>query len=247
MFSRIFKKLFIFLIVSSCTFALLFIYSKKEIKKDHSYLMLSQRHLSLSKDKVVLSPIENTPIPTTTPIATPSFGKAPAFVYYKVGKNDSIGHFVPPSLVQVQAGLASRKIEVSPLIINDLTNLIQAAKADNIFLQVVSGYRSYDDQANVFEGYVQDELKNNVGMTRAQAEARANEYSAYAGHSEHQLGTTVDVLSDESNYTFTINQNMKFVKWIEDNATKFNFHISYTKNNGQYQYEPWHVRWLPAS
>ena len=61
-----------------------------------------------------------------------------------------------------------------------LQDMIGSAQRDGITMQVVSGYRSFYEQAAVKEGY-----KVTYG-------SGANQFSADQGYSEHQLGTAVD-------------------------------------------------------
>jgi zinc D-Ala-D-Ala carboxypeptidase len=181
------------------------------------------------------TPLQPTPSPTLAPKPT----QDPSL--YIVNKKVSLGRYQPEDLVNFQ------NIKVSARITTDLTNMIAAAYADGIELRAVSGYRSYEDQIKTFNDWVAEELKTNPSLTREQAEVRANYYSAKPGHSEHQLGTVVDVLSSETNYQFDSNRALKYVQWIEKNAYKYNFKISFVQGNPEYKYEPWHLRWYPKS
>ncbi len=163
--------------------------------------------------------------------------KDPAF--FLVSKSISLGNFVPQDLELFN------DIYVSKRIIPDLSHLLESAKKDGLQLRVVSGYRSYDKQVQVFNSWVNKELKKKPRMTRSQAEEVANTYSARPGHSEHQLGTVVDVLSAENNYQFSLEPHFRYPAWLESNAHCYNFKISYGKNSTEYQYEPWHLRWYP--
>ena len=161
---------------------------------------------------------------------------------WTVDRYISIGNYAPPSsdLVLIDGKYVSKRI------INDLNNLKNDAKLAGINLKVVSGYRSYIDQVQTFNYWVDQEMQNNPNLTKQQATAKANTYSALPGHSEHQLGTTVDILSDETNYQFNSDGSLPYAKWLATNASKYHFTISYPPNNGQYNYEPWHIRWRPS-
>lgn len=160
--------------------------------------------------------------------------------YKVVNKKVSLGKYVPRDLVPFQ------DVQVSKRIVSDLKELLVAAKKDGLTLKVVSGYRSYERQEKLFAQYVEKELKKHKKLTRAEAIKKANRYSAQAGHSEHQLGTTVDILSAENGYVFSANKKLRYVVWLEKNAHRFNFKISFPENGSDYEYEPWHVRWYPS-
>ncbi len=157
----------------------------------------------------------------------------------EVSKKVSLGKYEPSDLVPFDT------VKVSKRIIPDLTKLLNAARKDGLQLKVKSGYRSYVAQRGLFKRYCAKELKNNPSFTETQAAERANTYSARAGHSEHQLGTTVDILSAENGYQFSSDDTLRYVSWLEKNAHLYNFRISYPKSSKEYIYEPWHVRWFP--
>ncbi len=163
----------------------------------------------------------------------------PAFK--RVSKTDSLGKFTPKGIVKF------RGVPVSKRIIPDLEKLIAAAKEDGLTLKVRSGYRSYDHQVKTFKNWTNKERKKNPKLTREEAEKIANAYSARPGHSEHQLGTTVDILSSKSNYQFTSDPKFKYIGWLQKNAQKYNFSISFPKGSKEYVYEPWHIRWRPPT
>ena len=61
------------------------------------------------------------------------------------------------------------------------------------------------------------------------------------------VGTTVDILSAENGYQFSADKKWNYVRWLEKNAHRYNFKISYPEGSTEYQYEPWHIRWYPPS
>lgn len=100
-------------------------------------------------------------------------------------------------------------------------------------LQVVSGYRSFETQIDVKSGY-----KTVYGTG-------ANQFSADQGYSEHQLGTAVDLNNPILGSSLEISyENNPSFKWLQDNAYKYGFVLSYPKGNTYYQYEPWHWRFV---
>ncbi len=158
---------------------------------------------------------------------------------YTVSKTISLGTYIPEDITKFNG------ISVSKRILPDLQRLLKAADKDGLKLKVVSGYRSYIQQQTTFKSWTTKELQRHPSWTQAQAEQEANTYSAKPGHSEHQLGTTVDILSSENNYHFSADPKLKYVAWLEKNSSKYNFKISYPKTQTEYTYEPWHLRWHP--
>jgi hypothetical protein len=152
-------------------------------------------------------------------------------IYAPIGKSYALpSNYVPPLVKTLLHGAGA----VTPETKKALTLLFNDASANGISLIIRSSYRSYETQVATFESYVQNEIKN--GKTRTQAEAAANTYSARPGHSEHQLGTTVDIRDGEGVYTY-----------LAKNAVRFGFVISYPYNCQAltgYVYEPWHIRYV---
>lgn len=166
--------------------------------------------------------------------------------FKKVSKQESLGNYEPNDLVSLPAELCTKPVQVSARIVPDLKKLIAAAAQDGITLKVNSGYRSHKKQVHTFNYWVSQELKKDPSLTKKQAQERANTYSARAGHSEHQLGTVVDILTSENNYQFSSDRKLKYIAWLEQNTPRFHFTISFKDGNKEFVYEPWHIRWFPS-
>ena len=91
------------------------------------------------------------------------------------------GDYAPPDLVSVsQAGSQAGEL-VRSFVIPDLKALLQASDAAGNPVDVLIGYRSFARQQALFREHVKQ---------FGHAEALAK--TARPGHSEHQLGTTID-------------------------------------------------------
>lgn len=105
------------------------------------------------------------------------------------------------------------------------------AANDGISLYVVSGYRSY---------YYQQQLYNNYVYYRGVTET--DRFSARPGHSEHQTGLAFDVNNASSSF-----ENTPEAKWLEEHCVEYGFIIRYPQGKESvtgFKYEPWHVRYL---
>jgi D-alanyl-D-alanine carboxypeptidase len=120
-----------------------------------------------------------------------------------------------------------------------LKKMAKAAKKDGVKLIVLSAYRSFWNQQATFSMWV-----GSAGI------ASAETFSARPGHSQHQLGTTVDLTSESANLGLAENfDQSKEGSWLAKNAYKFGFVISYPKDKQNitgYIYEPWHHRYIGA-
>jgi zinc D-Ala-D-Ala carboxypeptidase len=123
-------------------------------------------------------------------------------------------------------------------VIADLDLMAKAARSAGARLSVQSAFRSYATQKSTFEYWV-----------RVHGYAVAVKESARAGHSEHQLGTTVDFRSygGSAPWNYTDWATTKAGTWLKANAYKFGFIMSYPKGKTSltcYTYEPWHYRYV---
>lgn len=107
-----------------------------------------------------------------------------------------------------------------------------AAWNDGINLYIVSGYRSYWYQDQLYWGYVN---------TRG-GQAEVDRFSARAGYSEHQTGLAMDLNSASRTFVGTPEAN-----WIEQHCADYGFIIRYPDGKEDitgFMYEPWHIRYL---
>lgn len=114
-----------------------------------------------------------------------------------------------------------------------LKKLIDEADDDGLDLKVLSAFRSFGTQAN---------LKTNYTVTYGAG--TANQFSAEQGYSEHQLGTTVDFTNPTIGAPLTGFETTEEYKWLQENAYKYGFVLSYPEGNTYYQFEPWHWRFV---
>ncbi len=150
--------------------------------------------------------------------------------------------YVPSNLVPTNLPGGGQLVSEAALA---LKNLFDRAKTQGIYMKVVSGYRSYSYQQTVFNNWVATERSK--GLSQEEAEVKANTYSAKPGHSEHQLGTAVDVACATCNAFDNSAGNKAVYDFVEANAHQFGFIISYPRNSQNltgYIYEPWHLRYV---
>lgn len=113
-----------------------------------------------------------------------------------------------------------------------LQALLGAAEQAGNKVQIISAYRSFYEQEVLKYGYT---VVYGTG---------ANQFSADQGYSEHQLGTAVDFTTIELKSNFTAFEQSPAFRWLNDNAYKYGFILSYPKGNAFYKFEPWHWRYV---
>ena len=106
------------------------------------------------------------------------------------------------------------------------------AEKDGISINIISGYRSYAIQREVYNNYKRNDP------------AGADTYSARPGHSEHQTGLSADINTASSTAGF---ENTKEYAWLNENAHNYGFILRYPKGKEWitgYIFEPWHWRYI---
>ncbi|WP_433922452.1 M15 family metallopeptidase [Paenibacillus taichungensis] len=118
-----------------------------------------------------------------------------------------------------------------------LEKLFAGAKADDIELRAVSGYRSYQRQVSIYN--------NNV---KTKGKEYTDRVSSVPGHSEHQTGLAIDVSSPSvGNAIEEVFGTSKEGQWLAEHAAEYGFIIRYPQGEEAitgYVYEPWHIRYV---
>lgn len=117
---------------------------------------------------------------------------------------------------------------------DQLVKMFEAAEKEGVKIRVASAYRSGEMQVRIY-----------TRNTRRDPSQRS---SAPPGHSEHQLGTTVDLSDFEGKHSIrTSFETTKESAWMEKNAAKFGYVRTYYPDNVKetgYISEPWHWRYF---
>ena len=151
--------------------------------------------------------------------------------------------YQPPDLVY------SLGRPVRALLVDDFRSMVADAAADAVDLAIISGYRSPAEQAAAFESAVWRRLAREAGrIDRGEAESQASRFVAPPGHSQHQLGTAVDLSTSEIGYAIQPRfAETSAGRWITLRAWEYGFVLPYTQHGESrsgYAFEPWHIRWV---
>jgi zinc D-Ala-D-Ala carboxypeptidase len=127
-------------------------------------------------------------------------------------------------------------LAVRELVLADLAALREAAAANGTPLSIIAAYRSHAQQADLYERRV-DELGSSEAGSRV----------ARPGHSEHQLGTTIDVTTEGETDVDQSWGATPHGQWVATHAHEYGFLLSYPLDGEDrtcYDYEPWHLRYV---
>lgn len=145
----------------------------------------------------------------------------------------------PQGLVSTSKAGLNAGGSVRRFVIADLSAMASAARKAGAGLRVTSAYRSYNAQKNIYQREV-----------RRYGLKTARKSSARPGHSEHQLGTTIDfgsAKSSKDSWLYSDWAKTAAGGWMQNNAWKYGFVMSYPKNRTNktcYYYESWHYRYV---
>lgn len=198
---------------------------------------------ALAAAQVPVTPAPSSSAPSSSappsPLPSPVFDRAAhstaeaSSPWVVVNKQHPItpSDYEPPQVVRVAGEL------VSAAAAPDLEALLARSRDDGVALTLVSGFRTYDYQAQVHRRSV---ARN--------GQAGADRYSARAGFSEHQTGLAVDFSSADGSATLS----PRFAQtdeglWLAAHAGEHGWLLRYTEADQAvtgYNPEPWHFRWV---
>ena len=159
----------------------------------------------------------------------------PSFLYL-VDKNHALPEdFVPADIVNlneypaITTGREGMKLERRAA--EALAEMSEAAERDGVKLVISSSYRSYNYQKALFQRYAEKD-----------GEEAAARYSAKAGTSQHQLGTTVDFGPISDSFA-----ESPAGIWMARNGRNYGWSLSYPaeyEDETGYKWESWHWRFI---
>ena len=134
--------------------------------------------------------------------------------------------------------------------------MAEAARESGIKIEVVSAFRSFERQKQIFEGKYK--RFTGQGLSPEEAITKIIEYSTIPGTSRHHWGTDIDLIDAnpprpeavlEARHFHGEGPFCKFKEWMNEHAEKFGFYEVYTDlpDRRGFKYEPWHFSYAPVS
>ncbi len=121
-----------------------------------------------------------------------------------------------------------------------LQEMFDAAEEDGVFMMVVEGYRTQEDQQEMMNEKVEEYQKK--VLVKFVARYFAEKWVAVPGTSEHQLGIAVDINADSTHST-----GSQVYTWLANHAYEYGFVQRYPEDKTEItgiNYEPWHYRYV---
>ena len=133
----------------------------------------------------------------------------------------------------------------------------KAALLDGIKIKVVSGFRDFERQKQIWNRKFK-KFTNENNLSDLDAIKEIIRFSTIPGTSRHHWGTEIDIIDEDfKNEKKLLISNKyeeggifeKLKKWMDNNSQKFGFYLTYDNNINRkgFEYEPWHYSYLPES
>jgi D-alanyl-D-alanine carboxypeptidase len=140
-------------------------------------------------------------------------------------------------LKQIEPNILGRPQSLAPATAAAWTAMREAAQSAGIEIMIVSGFRSIEDQAELFRRK----------LAAGQAMETILRVNAAPGFSQHHTGRAVDIAAPGCRPLIEEFAATPAFDWLRANAQRFGFRMPYGKQNRfGFTYEPWHWCQLPA-
>lgn len=141
--------------------------------------------------------------------------------------------FVPDGLSKIDEKYAAEDgMRASKIAINAFIEMSKASEKEGYGIVINSAYRSYEDQEEINNTYLE-----------LYGQSYVDRYVAKPGFSEHQTGLCFDIGSRNSR----VFADSKEYEWMLDNAYKYGFILRFPKKYETitgFRAEPWHYRYV---
>lgn len=135
---------------------------------------------------------------------------------------------------------------VDARIAEALRQMVNDAAAAGIKLKATNGYRTVARQQELWDARVQKLMTEN-GMSKADAEVRALDFTSRAGTSDHNTGLGLDIVSEDHPGKDVAFADTAASAWLAEHAAEYGFIQRYpsdkTAETGM-DFEPYHYRYV---
>jgi len=201
-------------------------------------------------------PATPAPAPVDKPADTPSDKPAPGHIALKYLMGD-VDPANDPMFAKIPAKyIAGPRTYGHKDAVAAFVRMAEAAQANGYKLRIVSAFRSFSDQKQIWEDKWTGKTlveRGKLPQTVPNPEKRALkilEYSSMPGTSRHHWGTDFDLNSLNNSY-FKTTEGKRTYDWLTQHAAEFGFCQTYTaKGEGRptgYEEEKWHWSYIPVA
>lgn len=134
---------------------------------------------------------------------------------------------------------------VDARIMPELSQMLEDAVGDGMQMYVLSAYRDYESQWEVFNTTMVDWI--NQGKSPLEAYEETKKSVAVPGTSEHASGLALDIVSTKYGELDDKQAETEEAKWLAENCWKYGFILRYPPEKSSVTgivFEPWHYRYV---
>lgn len=152
---------------------------------------------------------------------------------------------------EVYTGQVSSTVRVDNEAVSSLQQMISDMQDANLSPKLVSGYRSSDEQTELFNAQVA--YYQSQGMSAAEADAEAAKHIERPKQSEHVTGFAVDIATQGTDLSNGLNASLAStpeIQWLLRHSIEYGFILRYPADKTAITgvaYEPWHFRYVGSS
>lgn len=141
-------------------------------------------------------------------------------------------------LIEVGQNLVGRMQKLTPSAAARWQKMVEAAANDGVRLLIVSGFRSFEYQAEL--------IRNKLAAGQTIDEIL--KVNAAPGFSQHHSGAAVDIATPGSRPLTEEFEVSEAFAWLQNTAARYGFSMTYPRENQYgFVYEPWHWALPPAA
>lgn len=135
--------------------------------------------------------------------------------------------------------------EVDEKIKESTEKMLADARANGIYPEICSAYRSTKYQTTLYNNKINEYLRK--GFNREQATEQASKWVTTPGTSEHEIGLSLDIIDNSYQILDENQENTPVQKWLMEHCYEYGFILRYPtekRNITKINYEPWHYRYV---
>ncbi len=134
---------------------------------------------------------------------------------------------------------------VDARIAETLRQMVNDAAAAGVKLKPTNGYRSIARQQELWDARVKTLMES--GLSQADAETKAIDYTSAPGTSDHNTGLGLDIVSEDHPAKDAGFAETAAAQWLAEHAADYGFILRYPSDKTEatgMDYEPWHYRYV---
>ena len=137
---------------------------------------------------------------------------------------------------------------VDARIAEALRQMVNDAAATGVKLKPTNGYRSIARQQELWDARVKTLMEG--GLSQADAETKAIDYTSAPGTSVHNTGLGLDIVSEDHPAKDAGFAETAAAQWLAEHAADYGFILRYPSDKTEatgMDYEPWHYRYVGSA